>query len=147
MAVIGFRAKASINDGESDAQQDIASLVTVTFPSPEAGEVEVTPLFQADFYRRFIPTLIDGGTVTVECYWTKALYSRILLLLRASKTMLLTSPDEDGVTATLTPQTLTVTGFVKKVSAPRMAKDEAVVFSFDFRLSGVPTYGSGTNDS
>ncbi len=65
-SIIGFRAKVSVNDGASAAEQAFTKAMTFNLPAIEVGEYEEKVLLTASKNRTFRPTLVDNGTVTVE---------------------------------------------------------------------------------
>jgi hypothetical protein len=56
----------------------ISQCVAITPPAMEMGEVEVTHL--GDTWRQFLPTILDGGEVTVGIEWDPAAASHVELL-------------------------------------------------------------------
>jgi hypothetical protein len=146
-SIIGFRTKVSVNDGASDAEQFFTKAMTVNLPAREIGEYEEKVLNTANKNRTYRPTLIDNGTVTVEGYFSKTEYARLVALLGIEgKTWKLYSPDEDGATATVTPGVYTLAGFLKKIGEAKFEKDKEVSVSFELRVNSV-TVADGSNDS
>jgi hypothetical protein len=146
-AIIGFRARISVNDGTEGAEAFFDGATEIEFPESEVGEIEDKRLYAATRDRKYIPTLIENGMVTVVVNWSKAVHARLRALrgLRG-KTWKLYSPDEDGATVTLVPLIATVDGFLKKLGKPKFEKDKDATIAFDLRINSV-TYANGTNDA
>lgn len=153
-SIIGFGAFISVNDGASNAHVLFKNVLTVSLPDREFGEYETTLLRQLDADsklskdRTFAPTLRDNGSVPVEGMFTKAEYTRLVGLQGVKgKEFILTSPDADGNTSTLTPLKATFKGFVKKVGGVKFEKDKEVMCTFEIRVSGPIKIEDGTNES
>lgn len=130
MAMIGFGAFMTLPDGASDAATAMMDAVTVMFPAQEFGESEVTKLTQSDLFRVFIPTLRDGGMLTVESLYNEADYLRVVALLgKNPKTFTVTDPQATS------PLVGTITGWIKKLGEVKFEKDKESVFSFEVRVN------------
>jgi hypothetical protein len=126
MAVIGFTAALSVNDGSSNAQQEIDQVTMITLPSQDTAVVEASYLGMTDPYKEFLPGLTDSGVLGFECNYSKATYNRLVALvgkqkhttrIPASGTNVeweITAPDEDAGGAG-TAQTFTFNGILTKL--------------------------------
>lgn len=146
MPIIGFRARLSVNDGASDAEQFFNN-VKVTLPAREVGEFEDLTLYTSTKNRTFKPTLVDNGTVNFEAWFTKAEYARLVALLGVEgKTWKVYSPDEDGATATLTPGVYTLVGWLKSIGEVSFEKATEVKVPFAMRVNSI-SVADGSNDT
>lgn len=147
MPLIGFRARLSVNDGASNAEQFFTTAVKIGLPAREVGEYEDLTLHTATKNRSFKPTLVDNGTLNAEAYFSKAEYARLVALLGVEgKTWKLYSPDEDGATATLTPAVYTLAGFLKGVGEVTFEKPTEIKVPFTLRVNSV-SVADGSNDT
>lgn len=147
MPTIGFRARLSVDDGASNAEQFFTTAVKINLPAREVGEYEDMTLHTSTKNRTFKPTLIDNGNVNAEAYFSKAEYARLVALLGVEgKTWKLYSPDEDGATATLTPGVYTLVGFLKSIGEVSFEKPTEIKVPFTLRVNSI-SVADGTNDS
>lgn len=66
-AVLGFGTKIKIGDGAGTAETftEIPEIVgDIKGPGLELGTTEVTPHKDTDYYREFLPTLINAGVIS-----------------------------------------------------------------------------------
>ena len=144
---IGFRARLSCNDGAANAEKFFEDNIVIALPAQEFGEFEDKRLHTPTKSRRFLPTLLDNGTVTAEGYWSKAEYLRLKALLgKTGKVWKLYAPDEDGAAVTLTPLLATLDGWLKKIDSVRFEKDVENKFTFELRVNDI-TLADGPNDT
>lgn len=140
MAMIGFTAKITLPDGIEGAQTAFADSVTVMFPAVEFGETEVTPLTPVtpgDLFRKYLPTLKDGGELTVEAFYNEADYLRVHALNGVpDKTYKVTDPQATS------PLVGTIEGFVKKVGEVKFEKDAPATYQFGVRVNKFTTGAS-----
>lgn len=129
--MIGFLASITIPDGASDAQAAFTETVTVMFPSITVGKAEATPLTPAtsgDYFRKYLPTLRDGGEIEVEYNYTEADYKRLIALLPApgatDKDFVVTDPQSSS------PATATITGFISEIGSVPFVRDDVVKSTF-----------------
>ena len=146
--MLGFTAKAQINDGASSTFVDITSPVMIGLPDMDVGEVERTPLDKTtNRYKEFRPTLIDAGTLKVEIYWSATEFSRIKGLIENGRLnqfkVIGPTVDDNGVAFT-TPESFTFDGFFKKLSPGTYEREGIRVFSVEFKVSNAPTYTAST---
>ena len=129
--MIGFKASITIPDGAAGAQAAFSETVTVKFPAITVGKSEATPLTPAtstDYFRKYLPTLWEGGEVTVEYHYTEADYLRLIALLpepgAVDKDFVITDPQSAS------PLVGTVTGFISEVGETQFVRDAVVMSSF-----------------
>lgn len=144
---IGFRARLSCNDGANNAEKFFEDSIIITLPAQEVGEFEDKRLHTPTRSRRFLPTLVDNGTMMAEGYFSKAEYLRMRALLgKTGKTWKLYTPDEDGAAATATPLLATLDGWLKKIDQVRFEKDVENKVTFELRVNEI-TISDGPNDT
>jgi len=147
MPTIGFRARLSVNDGASNAEQFFSTAITIALPEREYDEYEDKTLYTADKNRAFNPTLVNNGMMEAEAYFNKSDYARLVALHGVTgKVWKLYTPDEDGATVTLTPLLATLTGWLKKIGAVKFEKDVETKVPFTLRVNSI-TAADGTNDT
>lgn len=126
MAVIGFTAKLELNDGASNAFVVVDETTMITLPAQDVTTVETTYLGLSTPYKTYTPGLTDSGTLSFECNYTKATYTRLqavrgklkhTTIIPPSGTNVewkVTAPDEDagGVG---TAQSFTMNGILTKL--------------------------------
>ena len=145
MADIGFKAGLTVNDGAANAHAAFPGGVVFTLPSREVGKAESTAHDQADFYRRWLPTLIDSGVLKGEINFLAAQYARLdgLLTSRASKEWKLTAPPTAS-TGSGVPQAFTFNGFVSKLDETPFEREGVLMIKFEVTVSGTWTITGGT---
>jgi len=77
LATIGFTAKLELNDGSSNAYAVVDETTMITLPAQDVTTVETTYLGLTTPCKTFTPGLTDSGTLSFECNYTEATYSRL----------------------------------------------------------------------
>lgn len=91
---IGFGVQVGVSASSTD--NTFAALLEITDVSgPEIAvdDVEMTHSESPDRYKEWLPGLIDGGEVTVECNYTKENCAAVYALVGVKKYYKITLPD------------------------------------------------------
>jgi hypothetical protein len=155
MAVTGFKTTFSVNDGGSNAQQLFSNVANVTIPYGKVNVLPFSTLAQTTRDLEKVPAMTDNGQVSFSFYWNKADFARLIALkgrkyygttTATAVTWVINSPDEDGTTATLTPQKCTFAGILVEAET-EMANDGIAMIKGKIEVSGAITFADGTNDA
>ena len=115
----------------------VSEITSITPFEFTADEVETTTHGSANKYREYIQGLRDGGSISIEGYFTTATASSTILLFESTQTALTatidlpTSPSVTRFTASMF-----VTSF--SVDAPL---DGLIGYSTTFKITGKPSLG------
>jgi predicted secreted protein len=115
----------------------VSEITSITPFEFSADEVETTTHGSTNRYREYIQGMRDGGSITIEGYFTTATASSTILLFETTSTLLTatvdlpTSPSVTRFTATVF-----VTAF--STEAPL---DGVIGYSTTFKISGKPSLG------
>lgn len=144
--IIGFGATLDVNDGASNAYEDIPEVTMITLPDLSTTSVETTYLGLSEPYKTFTPGLTDAGVLTFDCNWSSATYARMFALLGKLKhstripptgtdvNWRITSPDEDA-SGSGGAQTYTFNGFLTKIGQP-IEIEGVMKMSCEVKISG-----------
>lgn len=126
MALIGFSAKLEVNDGASNAYQEVDETTMITLPSQDTTTIEASYLGMTDPYKEFLPGLTDSGVLGFEANYSATVYSRLNDLLGKLKhgnripatgtsvNWKVTAPDADAG-GSGSPQVFTMNGILTKL--------------------------------
>lgn len=146
MAIIGFTAALSVNDGAAQAYVAIDDVTMITLPSSDTATVETTSLGTASAFRTYTGALTDSGNLTFECHYSKATYTRLSALVGflkyttrippsgADVTWKVTAPDEDAG-GSGTAQTFTMKGILVKLETS-FETESLVKIKGEVKISG-----------
>ena len=113
-----------------------------TPPSPDAPEVDVTPLADSSDYRQFALGLAVAGEMDCKQFYNKTRAAAIIALFRLNKYWKIIYPD--NATPSLSSST-TFRGWLKQYMMPGAANpDDPAVIGFKIKLTGAPTFTAGS---
>src|SRR5205823_5508680 len=92
MAIIGFGASISVNDGISNAQLEFAEPIMIQTPFGEVSMIDASHMSMSNRFRLKIPGLTDPGNLSFEGNFTKADYIRLAALQGIEKVWVITAP-------------------------------------------------------
>ena len=149
-ARIGWGGKVYLGtDATEGTLTQLAEVVSATFPSDEADEVDVTHLLSPGRRKEFKAGLIDGGEMTVTLNYDPG--SATDLLLTAAKeagdtrSVRVVVPSETGDGSA--DWNFTTSGFVKKYAPDTMAAGDKITATATIRISGAQEQGAGAAGS
>lgn len=130
---IGFGGTLEVNDGVADAYVVVPMIVSLGLPQDTVGTVESKRLDLPNRRIIYLPTLVDGGEVSIRIQHTNAGYARFAALRDAytEKNFKFTIPDDDGDTV------ITVPGIVTAARHDPLEAETITVFEVVVRVTGV----------
>jgi hypothetical protein len=106
--------------------------------SPDAPDVDVTPLADTTDYRQFRIGLAVAGEFTVRQYFKKDRMSRVITAYRVQKQFRVTYPDHATPASA---SRVICTGYIKRFKPPPAPNgDEPAVIEFTVKITGGITY-------
>jgi hypothetical protein len=142
--VIGWGGEFKIgNAAATPVLTEIANITSITLPSDEVDDVEVTHLKSPDRRREYIGGLIDGGEMVVEGNYVPGGASDLVMsaILGLTRAFECTVPTTVG---TSKKWVFSGTVVVKTYDKGEIVADEAPKFMLTLRLSGAVTQAAGT---
>lgn len=133
--------------------ENVASLVeleevrSVTLPSDEADEHEVTHLKSSGRRKEFISGLIDAGDMTVTMNYVPGGATDLLLTAAHSagdtRAVRIIVPDQVGAAA----WQITTTGFVKRYAPDNIEPNAPITATAVIRITGAKSQAAETNEA
>lgn len=109
----------------------IVEITSISHPSIESGDIDITTMSSTNGWREFTPALKDAGELTVEIFYTVAQTNTIEALIGGTaETWTVTFPD-GGAWA--------CSGYVKSLGGAT-PMDDGITQSMTIKLSGQPTF-------
>lgn len=138
----GAKMQVNAND-DGSTYVDISQVITAKGPNISIGKTKATHLESANATLDFDPGMVDPGTVSFQCHFTKAQLSTLYGYIRAKKYWRVVLPLISGES---TASRWTVYGFISSYGTeiPDPESNGHVTMDFELTLSGKPTWTSGT---
>lgn len=140
-ARIGHQAQLNIGDSAGSVFTAVAALESISAPNVSVDSVEVSTMDDPDFWRTFIPGLIDGGEVTISGKLIAANTTQFgangiwgLLTGRTVRVFRVDLPP-----AGATPNRFQFSGFFTTFEPEAGGQGDAVTFSASIKVSGPVT--------
>jgi hypothetical protein len=120
----------------------VAALTSIGGVKAAVDEKDVTTHDSSDYYKEFLPGLIDPGTITLEGYMDQTDTTGQVAMVtdfnaRSSKTFTVTFPSATGAT-------WTGTAWIKDIEIGGGGLDGMIPFKATLRITGKPTFAVST---
>jgi hypothetical protein len=149
-ARIGWGGKVLLATDNTEATlTELGEVVSCTFPSDQADEVDVTHLQSPGRRKEFISGLVDGGEVTVTMNYDPGSATDLLLTDAAetgdTRKVRFEIPDTTG-TGTID-WNITTSCFIKKYAPDTMETANKITATATLRITGAREQGTGVSGS
>lgn len=124
---IGFGGTLEINDGPADAFVEVDAVISLGIPNYVMGTVESKRLSRAVVKK--LPTILNGGNLTIKQDFTHAGYARMQAIKGTEKLFKFTIPDDDGDTE------ITVPGIVTQNKVSDLDPEKVTEFDTTVEIS------------
>lgn len=139
MAITGFSATVSLNDGASNAQAPFSSTTKCKLPWGKVNVINFVELDQSDRYIQKVPAMIDSGTFEFSFNYNAADVAR-LIAVRGLKFITGSTPVTFRVeTSDSTPKVYTFAAIVTEVEPGEMDAEALAVTTVKAEISGAIT--------
>jgi hypothetical protein len=133
MAVLAD-GSVSVNDGASNAQQEIAEVTKVTSPNTKVQFIDGSYLGMSSNVKNLIPGLQDPQEISFECNYISNTAERLEALRGVTKTWIIGAATEGAETKTWTFSGV-LSGYESNFDVGAVAKISAMV-----QITGAPTF-------
>ena len=116
--------------GTSTSYTTIADVKSITMPSMEVNDVDVTNLDSANYTMEFKPGLINPGELTFTVSYDESQSNTLYGLLRAEKKFRVTATDS---------ATYAVNGYIKQFGFPQVESESELTNELTIKVNGAPT--------
>jgi hypothetical protein len=116
--------------GTSTSYTTIADVKSITMPSMEVTDVDITNLDSANYTKEFTAGLIDPGEISFTVSYDESQSNTLYGLLRQSKKFRVTATDS---------ATYAVAGYVKTFGFPQVESESELTNEMVIKVNGAPT--------
>ena len=137
-AIIGHTTSLKYSDASNTTAATsftaVSEIKSITVPSPEVTDVDVTNLESASYTKEFIAGLIDPGEVTMTLSYGKTQTAAIYARLRSTKWWTITAPDAS---------TWLFEGYVKGFGQEQIESESEITNTCTIKVTSKPVFTAG----